>query len=86
MGFELPSLVFKNKIIEETLENIKTENRSIGQKLGKGPVGQKVEAKEKDIYRSQKKTLDVYKQIIDGLDGAKQFVSTPKKTGKGLKA
>jgi len=86
MGFELPSLVFKNKTIEETLENIKTENRSIGQKLGKGPVGQKVEAKEKDIYRSQKKTLDVYKQIIDGLEGAKQFVSTLKKTGKGLKA
>jgi hypothetical protein len=85
MGFELPSLVFKNKTIEETLENIKTENRSIGQKLGKGPVGQKVEANEKDIYRSQKKTLDIYKQIIDGLDGAKQFVSTPKKTGKGLK-
>src|SRR5277367_555905 len=86
MGFELPSLVFKNKTIEETIENIKTENRSIGQKLGKGPVGQKVEAKEKEIYRSQKKTLDVYKQIIDGLEGAKQFISTPKKTGKGLKA
>jgi hypothetical protein len=86
MGFELPSLVFKNKTTEETLENIKTENRSIGQKLGKGPVGQKVEAKEKEVYRSQKKTLDIYKQIIDGLEGAKQFVSTPKKTGKGLKA
>jgi hypothetical protein len=86
MSFELPSLVFKNKTIEETLEKIKTENRSIGQKLGKGPVGQKVESKEKEIFRSQKKTLDIYKQIIDGLDGAKQFVSTPKKTGKGLKA
>src|SRR5271170_6937023 len=84
VGFELPSLVFKNKTIEETLENIKTENRSIGQKLGKGPVGQKVEAKEKEIYRSQKKTLDIYKQKIDGLEGAKQFVSTPKKTGKGI--
>jgi len=86
MGFELPSLVFKNKTIEETLESIKTENRSIGQKLGKGPVGQKVEAKEKEVYRSQKKTLDIYKQMIDGLEGAKQFVSTPKKTGKGCRA
>jgi len=86
MGFELPSLVFKNKTIEETLKNIKTENRSIGQKLGKGPVGQKAEAKEKEVYRSQKKTLDIYKQMIDGLEGAKQFVSTPKKTGKGCRA
>ena len=35
MSFELPSVVFKNKTVEETLEKIKTENRSIGQKLGK---------------------------------------------------
>src|SRR5271154_7149532 len=34
MSFELPSSVFKNKTVEETLEKIKTENRSIGQKLG----------------------------------------------------
>src|SRR5580658_4732631 len=68
MGFELPSLVFKNKTIEETLENIKTENRIIGQKLGRGPVGQKVDAKEKKVYQSRKKTLDMYKQILDGLE------------------
>ena len=30
MELELPSRVFKNKLIEETLEKIKTENRSIG--------------------------------------------------------
>ena len=34
MSFELPSVVFKNKTVEETLEKIKTENRSIGQKTG----------------------------------------------------
>jgi hypothetical protein len=86
MGFELPSLVFKNKMIEETLENIKTENRSIGQKLGRGPVSQKVDTKEKEVYQSRKKTLEMYKQILDDLEGAKQFVSTPKKAGKGLKS
>lgn len=85
MSFELPSEVFKKRAIDETLEKIKTENRSIGQKLGTGPVGQKVEAKEKKVYQSRKQTLDTYKQIIQGLDGAKQFVSTPKKTGKGLR-
>ncbi len=54
MSFELPSIVFKNKTIEETLEKIKTENRSIGQKLGTGPVGKKVEAKVKKVYHITK--------------------------------
>ena len=85
MSFELPSRVFKNKIIQETLDKIKTENRSIGQKLGTGPVGQKVDVKEKKVYQSRKQTLETYKDIIEGLEGAKQFVSTPKKVGKGLK-
>src|SRR5271157_5265041 len=35
MSLELPSEVFKNKSVEAVLEKIKTENRSIGQKLGK---------------------------------------------------
>ena len=34
MSFELPNAVFQNKTTEESLEKIKTENRSIGQKLG----------------------------------------------------
>jgi hypothetical protein len=85
MSFELPSVVFKDNRIADTLEKIKTENRSIGQKLGKGAPGQKLTAKDKNIYESQKKTLEVYKQKIEGLERAAQFVSTPKKTGKGLK-
>src|SRR5579872_2872970 len=85
MSFELPSRVFTNKIIQETLDKIKRKNRSIGQKLGTGPVGEKVDVKEKKIYQSRKQTLETYKHIIEGLEGAKQFVSTPKKTGKGLK-
>jgi hypothetical protein len=57
-------------------------------------VGLKVEAREKEVYRSRKQTLVKYKNIIEGLEGAKQFVSTPKNkgsstaslgTGKGLK-
>ena len=85
MSFELPSEVFRNKTIEDVLEKIKIENRSIGQKLGKGPVGQKIREQEKEVYVSRKKTLEVYRKAIEGLEGAKQFVSTPKKTGKGLK-
>ena len=81
MVFELPSVVFKNKTIQTTLDNIKTENRSIGQKLGKG---QKVEEYERQVYESRKRTLSTYKRIIEGLEGATQFVSTPKKTGEGI--
>jgi hypothetical protein len=76
MSFELPSVVFKNKQIAETLDRIKTENRSIGQKLGRSSD---VKDNEKQIYASRKKTLDVYRQKIQGLEGAKQFI------GKGLK-
>jgi hypothetical protein len=76
MSLDLPSIVFKNKEIEETLDKIKTENRSIGQKLGKGSG---VKENEKNIYISRKQTLDIYRQKILGLEGAKQFV------GKGLK-
>ena len=82
MSFELPSVVFKNKTVEETLEKIKTENRSIGQKLGKES---KLKPHISEAYSSRKQTLKTYKQIIEGLQGAKQFISTPKKRGKGLK-
>ena len=82
MSFDLPSVVFKNKTVEETLEKIKTENKSIGQKTGKAS---KLDAREIQIYTSRKETLATYREIIKGLQGAKQFVSTPKKKGKGLK-
>jgi hypothetical protein len=71
MKLDLPSVVFKNKQIEETLNKIKTVNRSIGQKLGKSYDATE---KEKVIYRSWKETLGNYKQKIQGLEGAKQFV------------
>jgi len=76
MSIDLPSIVFKNKQIEETLDKIKTENRSIGQKLGKSSG---VKENEREIYASRKKTLAIYRQKILGLEGAKQFV------GRGLK-
>jgi hypothetical protein len=76
MGFDLPSVVFKNKQIEETLDKIKTENRSIGQKLGRAYDATE---KEMEVSTSRKKTLEIYRQKIHGLAGAKQFV------GNGLR-
>src|SRR5271169_1525033 len=84
LSFDLPSIVFRDKTIEETLDDIKIANRRIGQKLGKGQE-KGLKPHEKNMFESQKRTLEVYKQLIKGLEGAKQFVSTPKKTGKGLK-
>src|SRR5271157_4223570 len=80
LGLELPSLVFKNKNTEEALEKIKTENRSIGQKVGEKS---KLSKQEQDIHISRRETLKTYKKIIEGLEGAKQFISTPK-NGKGF--
>ena len=44
-----------------------------------GKLGKNAKGNEKQMYISRKRTLDVYKQKILGLEGAKQFV------GKGLK-
>jgi len=76
MNFDMPSVVFTNKKIEATIAKIKTENRRIGQKLGRGSDATE---QEKEKYESFKKTLKIYRQKIEGLEGAKQFV------GKGLK-
>jgi len=81
MSLELPSVVFKNETAKAVLEKIKTQNRSNGQKL----ANTKLKPPELEVLKSRKKTLETYKQIIEGLQGAKQFVSTPKKRGKGLK-
>jgi hypothetical protein len=74
MGFELPSGVFKNiKQIEKTIAKIKTENRRIGQKLGRGSDAS---PEEKELYKSWKNTLEKYRHKVQGLEGAKQFVGS----------
>src|SRR5271169_2446966 len=83
MGFDLPSVVFENKSVSLALDHIKTANKSIGQKLGKRIASLKEDEIKK--FNSQKVTLVAYKEILKGLQGAKQFESTPKKRGKGLK-
>jgi len=82
MSLELPSVVFKNETAKAVLEKIKTKNRSIGQKRSKKTI---LKPHELEVLKSRKGTLEKYQQIIEGLQGAKQFVSTPKKRGKGLK-
>jgi hypothetical protein len=81
MDFELPSKVFETQNYDDTLEKIKMNNRQIGQYLSKTS---KLPAHEKEVHESRKKTLNIYKEKIEDLEGASKFVSTPKKKGSGL--
>src|SRR5271169_7144420 len=55
LSFDLPSIVFRDKTIEETLDDIKIANRRIGQKLGKGQE-KGLKPHEKNMFESQKRT------------------------------
>src|SRR5271169_3186969 len=55
MSLELPSVVFKHKTVEETLEKIKTKNRSNGQKLSKKKL---LKPHELEVLISRKETLE----------------------------
>ena len=65
MSSDLPSQVFRNKTIEQTLDVIKTENRKIGQHLGEKS---KLNQGGKAIHQSRNKTLAIYRDIIAGLE------------------
>ena len=79
LGLDLPSEVQKNENYNETFKKIKSKNSEIGQYLG---TSSKRSEKEKEIYRSQKETLKLYKEKIIGLKEAKQFII---KSGEGLR-
>jgi hypothetical protein len=80
MNLELPSEVYERDIIDITLKKITAMNRSLGQYLG---VNSKKTEQEKEMYRSQKETLQLYEKKINALDKSRQFEV---KEGQGLKA
>ena len=72
----LPSEVYKNNEIEETLLEIQTKNRKLGQFLR---VDSTKTERERIIYESQKDTLKKYKGILQSTkEGSKRL-------GEGLK-
>jgi len=79
MNLELPSEVYERDIIDITLKKITAMNRSLGQYLG---VNSKKTEQEKEMYRSQKETLQLYEKKINALDKSRQFEV---KEGQGLK-
>ena len=70
MSLELPSQTYANNNIENALKKINTMNRSLGQYLG---TNSKKTEKEKEVYQSQKQTLQVYEKKIKALSESVQF-------------
>ena len=57
MKLPLPSKVYQNDAVSETLSKIKTHNKSIGQYLGIGPSSKSISKEAKISLESQKNTL-----------------------------
>ena len=81
-----PSEVFNSNTITETLDSIKTHNRAIGQKLGKGTASKKITAGEKSQLESQRATLKKYNDILENTEAGKKLLVSHKsdKTGSGI--
>ena len=88
MNLPKPSEAFKTNKIAETLESIKTHNRAIGQKLGKGPASKKLTASDKSQLESQRVTLKKYSDISEATEAGKKMIVSHKtdKTGSGIHA
>ena len=80
-----PSEVFNSNTITGTLDSIKTHNRAIGQKLGKGAASKKITAGEKSQLESQRATLKKYNDILESTEAGKKLLVSHKsdKTGSG---
>ena len=83
MNLDLPSMVFAAGTHEAVLKQIKSENKSIGQYLGKGAAGKKATEKEKELYRLRKDTLDKYKVIIKDVESGQKYKGKSR-AGQGL--
>ena len=81
-----PSEVFNSNKIAGTLDLIKTHNRAIGQKLGKGQASKKLTASEKSEFESQRATLKKYSDILETAEAGKKLLVShkPEKTGSGI--
>src|SRR6476619_811552 len=78
MSFELPSKVQEKGTMVSTLENIISKKRSLSQLTGK--TGEKRSEAEKQMFQSQKDTLEIYERKIKKLLGVSEFIVH---TGKG---
>ena len=79
MKLPLPSKVYQNDNISETLSKIKTHNKSIGQYLGIGPASKSISKDAKVSLESQRATLQKYKALIQNTESAKKLLDYTQK-------
>src|SRR6266536_1687395 len=79
LNLDMPSEVQEKGTTEEVLQSIKTKNRELGQFLGKASTKS---PQEKEIFKSQRETLQIYRESILALKGAKRFTE---KSGQGVR-
>ena len=79
MSLELPSEVYATNSFENAARKISKANRSLGQYLGTSST--KTE-KEKEVFQSQKQTLQIYEKKIKALAESRQFEV---KKGEGVR-
>lgn len=78
MSLPLPSEVIEQRNYDSVLEQIKSLNRQCGQYTGKAS---KKDEKEKEMYKSRRETLEMYKMSLDEQQKALKY-----KAGEGLKS
>ena len=78
MKLPLPSKVYETDTISQTLNKVKTHNKSIGQYLGIGAPSKSISKDAKAALESQKNTLKKYKALIENTESAKKLISTRK--------
>ena len=86
LNLPLPSEVYNSNTITQTLEKIKTCNKSIGQYLGTGPSSKKISNAKKLKLESQRDTLKKYKDRLENTEASKKLLVSHKsdKTGSGI--
>ena len=88
MKLPLPSKVYETNAVEQTLQSVKSHNKSIGQYLGIGPASKGISKDNKKTLESQRTTLLKYRSLLENTESAKKLISTRKtdkqKTGTGV--
>ena len=79
----LPSGVYETDTIPQTLNKIKTYNKSIGKFLGIGPSSKKISNAKKIQLESQRDTLKQYRDRVGNTESAENLVA-PDKSGEML--
>ena len=87
MKLPLPSKVYETDSIAQTLQSVKSHNRSINQYLGTGPASKSSSKDTKKTLESQRTTLLKYRGLIENTESVKKLISirrTDKKSGTGV--